>query len=53
MKVSQTANAKTSAVNTTTTLQYIYIEGSRSTRFLKRNRKANFTAKIAAQVNIK
>ncbi|KAI9879877.1 MAG: hypothetical protein M1830_006729 [Pleopsidium flavum] len=49
IKVSQTANAKTNAVNTTTTLQYMCMEGRRSTRCLKKDRKANFTEKMAVQ----
>lgn len=53
MKVSKTTNPKANAVDTTTTFQYMCIGGSRSTRFLKKYRKANFTEKMAVQVNTK
>jgi len=48
MKPSHTANAKTRVVNPTSTFQYLYINGTRSKRCLKKAKKANLTKKTVA-----
>ena len=49
MRLSKTEIGATSAVSKTTVFQYLCVEGRRSTRGLKKDRKANLTANIVPQ----